>query len=135
VTVSVGWNGRTYKNNTINVNGIEFFNVEQTNATVSYLNRTKQVYCYSNKLFLEMGDSKDYTMLNYMIIKLNTTNIGFNYFSQQSSTVPVANVGKKLFVVESDSTNKGSYYGKNELINEWINKYKIHKTGNDSDSP
>ena len=51
VTVSVGWNAKTYKNNTISINGIEFFNVEQTNASVSYMNRTKQVYCYSNLIF------------------------------------------------------------------------------------
>ena len=79
VTVSVGWSGRTYKNHLITVNGVEFFNVEQTNSTVSYMNRTKQVHCYSNKLFLEMGDGKEYTMLNYMIIKLVSEEIGFVY--------------------------------------------------------
>lgn len=43
VTISIGWNGRTYKNNTISVNGVEFFNVEQTNVSVPYINRTRQV--------------------------------------------------------------------------------------------
>ena len=77
VTVSVGWNSKNYKNNTIYVNGIEFFNDEPTTAAVSYLNRTKQINCYNNRIFLEMGDGKEYTMLNYMIIKLNSTNVTF----------------------------------------------------------
>ena len=99
VTVSVGWNQKTYKNNTISVNGVSFFLDEETNSTVSYINRTKQVYCYSKKLFMEMGDAKDYTMLNYLIIKINNTNIGFDYFN---------NVANKTNIDDSSNVSNNS---------------------------
>ena len=125
VTVSVGWSGRTYKNNTISVNGIQFFNVEQTNASVSYMNRTKQVYCYSNKLFLEMGDGKDYTMLNYMTIKANKTDIGFNYFPRQMTAEP-----KLLQVFENnESLNMDSSESISRLKDQaksWLDQHNKH---------
>lgn len=157
VTVSVGWNGRTYKNNTISVNGVEFFNVEPTNVSVPYMNRTRQVmlfinrylifiinfiiiffqkvYCYSNKLFLEIGDAKDYTMLNFMIIKLNTTNIGFNYFPQQPllNQTTVNSFGKKLDAIEKDISNRGYSSEKNQRIYDWIHGLKNKNSEENSD--
>lgn len=103
VTVSVGWAGRTYKNHLINVNGVEFFNVEQTNATVSYMNRSKLIYCYSNKLFLEMGDGVEYTMLNYLIIKLVDSNVSLNNLPQERLNVGDAPVQGKILEAEENS--------------------------------
>ena len=132
VTVSVGWNGRTYKNNTVNVNGVQFFNVETTNVSVPYMNRTKQIYCYSNKLFLEMGDGKDYTMLNYLIIKLNTTNIGFNYFTQKIAEEKIL-VAQEINSSNINVVQKSPVSNKKNWLNGWISNimtgYAGHSDG------
>ena len=116
VTVSVGWNGKTYKNNTIYLNGEILFLDVETNATVSYINRTMQVYCYANKLFMEIGDSKDYTMLNYLIIKLNTTNIGFNYFSNVNKTLINTNSSNVVPTNNTNNNNKTGNTGSPSLV-------------------
>jgi len=118
VTVSVGWNGRTYKNNTISVNGVSFFLDNETNTTVSYINRTMQVYCYARKLFMEMGDAKDYTMLNYMIIKINNSNIGFDYFNDVINKTLIDDSSN---VVNNNTSNTSTGKGSSGLENLKIN--------------
>ncbi|SHI64439.1 protein of unknown function [Desulfatibacillum alkenivorans DSM 16219] len=66
VTVSVGWQGRTYSHNQIVVEGVDFVVDE---ATSPYLVRTRMVEVQDYKLTMEMGIFDKYTMLNYMEIK------------------------------------------------------------------
>ena len=66
VTVSVGWQGKTYKRNKIAIEGVDFVNDE---ATDPYIVRTKPVTISDNKLTMEMGIFDEYTMLNYLDIE------------------------------------------------------------------
>ncbi len=66
VTVSVGWQGRTYSHNYIAIEGIVFVNNE---ATSPYIVRTKRVTVTDNKLTMAMGIFDEYTMLNYLDIE------------------------------------------------------------------
>lgn len=66
VTVSVGWQGRSYESNKIDVEGVSFIDDEQSNP---YIVRTKEVMISDNKLTMAMGIFNKYTMLNYMDIK------------------------------------------------------------------
>ena len=65
VTVSVGWQGRTYGHNQIAVEGVDFVADEATNP---YLVRSRTVSVRDYKLTMEMGIFDEYTMLNYMEI-------------------------------------------------------------------
>lgn len=66
VTVSVGWQGRTYAHNHIVVEGVTFVEDE---ATSPYIVRTNEVTIQDNKLTMEMGIFDEYTMLNYIDIE------------------------------------------------------------------
>lgn len=65
VTVSAGWQGRTYARNQVVIEGVTFIGDE---ATSPYLVRTDQVTVADNKLTLAMGIFNEYTMLNYLEI-------------------------------------------------------------------
>ncbi len=69
VTVSVGWQGRTYAHHKIDIEGVSFVNDEATTPSNSYLVRTKQVTITDNKLSMAMGIFDEYTMLNYLDIE------------------------------------------------------------------
>lgn len=66
VTVSAGWQGKTYKRNKIEIEGISFINDE---ATSPYIKRTKKVTVADYKLTMNMGIFDEYTMLNYIDIE------------------------------------------------------------------
>jgi hypothetical protein len=68
VTVSVGWQGKTYSHNQIVIESVEFIMDE---ASSPYIVRTKEVTVSDNKLTLAMGVLKndEYTMLNYLDIE------------------------------------------------------------------
>lgn len=66
VTVSVGWQGKTYSHNYIAIEGVVFVNNE---ATSPYIVRTKRVTVTDNKLTMAMGIFDEYTMLNYLDIE------------------------------------------------------------------
>ncbi|MFH0729804.1 MAG: DUF4214 domain-containing protein [Pseudomonadota bacterium] len=70
VTVSVGWQGKTYSHNKIVVEGITFINNE---ASSPYIVRTRQLSVSDNKLTMAMGIFDEYTMLNYMDIEADNT--------------------------------------------------------------
>ncbi len=65
-TVSVGWQGRTYAHNKIDIEGVSFVDDE---ATLPYIVRTKEVTINDNKLTMQMGIFDEYTMLNYLNIE------------------------------------------------------------------
>ena len=71
VTASVGWQGRTYSHNFIEVEGVNFVNDEATTPTASYLVRTREVTVSDGKLTMVMGApaNDEYTMLNYLDIE------------------------------------------------------------------
>ncbi len=69
VTVSVGWQGRTYSHQKIDVEGVSFVNNEATTPSNPYLVRTKPVTIVDNKLTMQMGIFNEYTMLNYLDIE------------------------------------------------------------------
>ena len=66
VTVSVGWQGKVYAHNQIEIEGVSFIADEASNP---YLVRTKQVTINDNKLTMQMGIFDEYTMLNYLNIE------------------------------------------------------------------
>lgn len=66
VTVSAGWEGRTYSHNYIAVEGVVFIDDETTSP---YIERTLPVTVSDNKLTLAMGIFDEYTMLNYLQIE------------------------------------------------------------------
>ncbi len=66
VTVSVGWQGKTYNRNKIDIEGVSFVDDE---ASSPYLVRTKEVTIKDNQLTMAMGIFDEYTMLNYMDIE------------------------------------------------------------------
>lgn len=66
VTVSVGWQDRTYSRNFIEIESVNFVNDE---ASAPYLVRTHPVTVSDNKLTMAMGIFDEYTMLNYIDIE------------------------------------------------------------------
>jgi hypothetical protein len=69
VTLSVGWQGRTYSHQKVDIEGVSFVNDEATTPAMPYLVRTKRVYISDNKLTLALGIFDEYTMLNYLDIE------------------------------------------------------------------
>jgi hypothetical protein len=70
VTVSVGWQGKTYNRNKITIEGVDVINDESSDP---YIVRTQQVTIQDNTLTMDMGIFDEYTMLNYLDIEaLNT---------------------------------------------------------------
>ncbi len=67
VTVSVGWQGKVYGHNQIEIEGVPFISDE---ASDPYLVRTKAVTIADNKLTMAMGLFDEYTMLNYLDIEV-----------------------------------------------------------------
>lgn len=67
VTASVGWPGRSYSHNYIDIEGVNFVNDEVSDP---FIVRTKEVTVRDNKLTLVMGvpANNEYTMLNYLDI-------------------------------------------------------------------
>ncbi|HNT74157.1 MAG TPA: DUF4091 domain-containing protein [Anaerolineae bacterium] len=75
VTVSVGWQGRTYSHNYIEIEETVFVNNE---AASPYLVRTRQIAITDNKLTMSMGLFDEYTMLNYLDIEAANPTAAFN---------------------------------------------------------
>jgi hypothetical protein len=69
VTVSVGWEGRTYSHHKIDIEGLSFVDDEATTPASPYIVRTKPVTITDNKLTMAMGIFDEYTMLNYLDIE------------------------------------------------------------------
>ncbi len=69
ITVSVGWQGRTYSYHKVDIEGISFVNVEATTPAQPYIVRTQTVYINDNKLTMAIGDGHEYTMLNYLTVE------------------------------------------------------------------
>ena len=69
VTVSVGWQDRTYSHQKVDIEGVSFVNDEATTPANPYLVRTKTIDIADNKLTLSMGLFDEYTMLNYLDIE------------------------------------------------------------------
>jgi len=67
VTVSAGWQNKTYDRQYIAIEGVNFVNDESNNN--GYLVRTNQVTVTDNKITMEMGIFDEYTMLNYLDIE------------------------------------------------------------------
>jgi PKD repeat protein len=66
VTVSVGWHGRSYAHNQIDIEGVSFVSDEVSDP---YIVRTREIEIKDNKLTMQMGIFNEYTMLNYMDIE------------------------------------------------------------------
>jgi hypothetical protein len=66
ITVSVGWQGKTYERNQITIEGVRFVEDE---ASDPYIVRTNEVTIADGNLTMEMGIFDEYTMLNYLTIE------------------------------------------------------------------
>jgi hypothetical protein len=69
VTLSVGWQGKTYAHQKVDVEGVSFVEDEATTPSAPYLVRTKTVTVADHKLTLAVGIFDEYTMLNYLTIE------------------------------------------------------------------
>jgi hypothetical protein len=69
VTLSVGWQGRPYEHQKVDIEGVSFVNDEATTPSAPYLVRTKPVTISDHKLTLSMGIFNQYTMLNYLDVE------------------------------------------------------------------
>lgn len=69
VTASVGWQGRTYAHQKVDIEGVSFVNDEATTPANSYLVRTHALSINDNKLTMAIGIFDEYTMLNYLTIE------------------------------------------------------------------
>jgi hypothetical protein len=69
ITVSVGWQGRTYSHHKVDIEGVSFIDDEATTPSNPYLVRTKPVYIADSKLTMAVGIFDEYTMLNYLDIE------------------------------------------------------------------
>jgi hypothetical protein len=69
VTVSVGWQGRTYSRHKIDIEGVSFIDDEGTTPSTPYLVRTYPLTIRDSKLTMDLGIFDEYTMLNYLDIE------------------------------------------------------------------
>ncbi len=98
VTVSVGWQGKTYSHNKIRLEGTIFIDDEASNP---YIITSKQITIADNKLTMEMGIFNEYTMLNYLDIEAsgpdtappNITLYGGNPYTWNLGTSPYSDPG------------------------------------------
>jgi hypothetical protein len=109
VTVSVGWQGRSYAHNYIDIEGVNFFNDE---AASPYIVRTKQVTVSDAKLTMVMGiaANDEYTMLNYLEIESTTRNLSCTVAGTGSGSIN-STIPGKTFSCSSSSCNQAFTYG------------------------
>lgn len=69
VTVSVGWQDRTYSHHKIDIEGVSFISDEATTPSAPYIVRNDTVTISDSKLTMDMGIFNEYTMLNYLDIE------------------------------------------------------------------
>ena len=70
VTVSVGWNGRSYSHQKVEIEGVNFIDDEATIEDQPFIVRTREVEVKDKKLSMSVGIRNEYTMLNYLKIEL-----------------------------------------------------------------
>lgn len=92
VTASVGWQGRNYAHNYIDIEGINFVNNE---PTAPYLVRSKEITVNDGKLTLVMGApaNNEYTMLNYLEIETATSRLNCSITGNGSGNVNSTTAG------------------------------------------
>ncbi|HNI59121.1 MAG TPA: hypothetical protein PKW11_04185, partial [Pseudomonadota bacterium] len=69
VTVSIGWQGKTYAKNRVVVEGQVLFDNYATTPTNSYAVQSVVVDVKDGNVTMEAGQFNEYTMLNYMSIE------------------------------------------------------------------
>jgi hypothetical protein len=69
VTVSIGWDAKTYSKQRVVVEGTVLFDNAETNPTTPYLVKTIEVDVADGNVTLEAGQTNEYTMLNWMSIE------------------------------------------------------------------
>lgn len=76
VTVSVGWEGRTYAHQQVEIEGVSFVANEATTPAQPYLVRTHTLQVSDRKLTMTMGLFDEYTMLNFLEIEAANLPVG-----------------------------------------------------------
>jgi len=69
ITVSIGWDGKTYAKNRVVVEGQPLFDSVETNPSAPYLVKPITVDVKDGNVTLEAGQFNEYTMLNWMSIE------------------------------------------------------------------
>jgi len=110
VTASVGWEGRTYSHNFIEIEGVNFVNDEATTPADSYIVRTREVTVNDGKLTMVMGApvNDEYTMLNYLEVEAVETP-PVSSVSLSSNRSSPQGVGTKITFTAAASGGTGSY--------------------------
>ena len=69
ITVSIGWDGKTYSKNRVIVEGQALFDDEETNPGMPYQVKSVTVDVSDGNVTIEAGQKDEYTMLNWMRIE------------------------------------------------------------------
>lgn len=69
ITVSIGWDGKTYSKNRVIVEGQALFDDVETNPTTPYVVKSITVDVGDGNVTIEAGQKDEYTMLNWMSIE------------------------------------------------------------------
>jgi hypothetical protein len=69
VTVSIGWEGKTYSKNKVVIEGQPLFDSVETSPSTPYLVKSIAVDVKDGNVTLEAGQFNEYTMLNWMSIE------------------------------------------------------------------
>jgi hypothetical protein len=69
VTVSIGWEGKTYSKNKVVIEGQPLFDNVETNPTTPYLVKSITVDVTDGNVTMEAGQKDEYTMLNWLSIE------------------------------------------------------------------
>jgi hypothetical protein len=112
VTASVGWQGRNYLHNFIEIEGVSFVNDEATTPSAPYIVRTKEVTVRDGKLTMVMGApvNDEYTMLNYLEIESTNRNLSCTVDGDGSGSVGSDTAGKP-FSCTSGTCTKAFVFG------------------------
>ena len=112
VTASVGWQGRTYSHNFIEIEGVNFVNDEATTPSAPYIVRTSEVTVSDGKLTMVMGvpANDEYTMLNYLDIESATRTLSCTVDGDGSGSVSSITPGKP-FTCSSGLCNQPFAFG------------------------
>jgi hypothetical protein len=69
VTVSIGWDGKTYSKNKVVIEGQPLFDDVETNPTTPYQVKSIVVDVADGNVTMEAGQTNEYTMLNWLSIE------------------------------------------------------------------
>jgi hypothetical protein len=106
VTISVGWDNKTYSHQKLSIEGVDFVNDETTTPSNPYIVRSKKVTVSDKKLTLEMGIFNEYTMLNYMTIEAAGADVKTMSVAAHKLSSSIIQTHREFVIAMPDNTFK-----------------------------